>query len=67
MRLFIAGLEVIQLAGSLLHITVRGSVLFDIGGVLNAGRAAGAVRIPTTISLACPAVLFGASKVPGTF
>ncbi|MGF6349572.1 hypothetical protein [Variovorax sp. W2I14] len=35
MRLFIAGLDVVQLAGSLLHITVWGSVLFDIGGVLN--------------------------------
>lgn len=57
-RLFVVEPEVVQLAGSLLHITVWGSVLFGIASVFSGVmRAAGTVLIPTTISLACLAVL----------
>lgn len=49
---------VIALAASLLHITVWGSVAFGMASVFTGVmRAAGTVRVPTTISLACIAFL----------
>jgi putative MATE family efflux protein len=49
---------VIALAASLLHITVWGSVAFGMASVFTGVmRAAGTVRVPTTMSLACIAFL----------
>ncbi len=56
--LFLKDQEVIKLAASLLHITVWGSIAFGMGSVFTGVmRAAGTVRVPTTISLGCLAFL----------
>jgi putative MATE family efflux protein len=49
---------VIELAASLLHVTVWGSVAFGMASVFTGVmRAAGTVRVPTTVSLGCIAFL----------
>jgi putative MATE family efflux protein len=57
-RLFIADEAVVDLAAKVLHVTVIGSVLFGMASVFSGVmRAAGTVRVPTTISLSCLALL----------
>ncbi|NML42936.1 MATE family efflux transporter [Ramlibacter sp. G-1-2-2] len=56
--LFLKDGAIIALASSLLHITVWGSIAFGMASVFTAVmRAAGTVRVPTSISLGCIALL----------
>lgn len=56
--LFLTDAAVVALAASVLRIMVVGSVLFGMASVFSGiMRAAGTVRVPTTISLGCLALL----------